>query len=377
MKKFTFFLLVLYCSYSCNNKDKTLTPTAKSYTINGTVTGIKNGMAMFQIFNAEQPKTDTVKIVNGKFTYTNNAPYPQLAIVVINNLTEIIGKSLFFVEPSSAISIAFDSSKKEKFIIKGSNANDEFITMKEKFIAPIEEKEKQVLGGINPMNVPNQQTMDSLMKLANGFQQEKKDAMLKYIKNNKTSYVAGAYAFLVSMQDENTKFLEEVYTVLGDSIKKSFYGTEMKRKIDAVSKTEVGATTPDFTVNDINDKPVKLSDFYKGKKIVLIDFWASWCGPCRRENPNIVKTYSQYHSKGFEIIGVSLDENKKDWQDAVKKDNLTWMHVSDLKGWECVPARLYNVQGIPMNFLIDGNGKILASNLRGPELEAKLKEFLK
>lgn len=151
----------------------------------------------------------------------------------------------------------------------------------------------------------------------------------------------------------------------------------MKKKLDAVSKTEIGATAPDFTAPDMDDKSIKLSNFYKGKKLVLIDFWASWCGPCRRENPNIVKAYAQYHSKGFQIIGVSLDENKKEWQDAITKDNLTWTHVSDLKGWACEAAKLYNVSGIPMNFLIDGSGKILATNLRGAELEGKLKDLLK
>lgn len=133
---------------------------------------------------------------------------------------------------------------------------------------------------------------------------------------------------------------------------------------------------PDFTANDVNDKPITLSNFYKGKKIVLIDFWASWCGPCRRENPNVVAAYEKYHNKGFEIISVSLDKTKDAWLAAIKEDKLNWTHVSELKYWSSEIAANYGVQSIPTNFLIDGNGKLVAAELHGIELEIKLKELL-
>lgn len=134
---------------------------------------------------------------------------------------------------------------------------------------------------------------------------------------------------------------------------------------------------PDFTANDVNDKPVTLSNFYKNKKVVLIDFWASWCGPCRRENPNVVAAYQKYHGKGFEIIGVSLDKTKEAWLAAIKEDKLNWMHVSELKYWNSDIAANYGVQSIPTNFLIDSTGKLIAADLHGIELEIKLKEILK
>jgi thiol-disulfide isomerase/thioredoxin len=120
---------------------------------------------------------------------------------------------------------------------------------------------------------------------------------------------------------------------------------------------------------------VKLAD-YKGK-YVLIDFWASWCGPCRRENPNLVKTYAEYHPKGFEILGISLDkkEDRQKWLDAIHKDGLTWTQVSDLQGWDNAAAKAYNVQAIPMNYLLDPNGKIIGKYLRGQNLDDKLKEI--
>ncbi len=134
-----------------------------------------------------------------------------------------------------------------------------------------------------------------------------------------------------------------------------------------------GGDAPDFRMNDPEGQPVSLSDF-RGK-VVLVDFWASWCGPCRRENPNVVRMYQQYQPKGFDILGVSLDRTRDPWLAAIEKDGLTWTHVSDLKGWGNEAARLYGVSSIPHTVLVDREGKIIARNLRGAQLEAKLKEL--
>ena len=136
----------------------------------------------------------------------------------------------------------------------------------------------------------------------------------------------------------------------------------------------MGTDALDFTQNDISDKPVTLSSF-KGK-YVLVDFWASWCRPCRAENPNVVKIYNKFKSKNFTVLGVSLDQQKDAWLKAIEKDNLTWTHVSDLQQWNNAVAQLYRVQSIPQNFLIDPKGKIVAKDLRGEDLEKKLCEYL-
>lgn len=149
--------------------------------------------------------------------------------------------------------------------------------------------------------------------------------------------------------------------------------TENKQKMMAASW--LGKEAPDFTLPDANGKEVKLSSF-RGK-YVLVDFWASWCGPCRQENPNVVKAYQQYKGKNFTILGVSLDKTKDKCQQAIKEDGLAWNHVSDLKFWDSAVVPLYGINAIPTNFLLDPQGKVIAANLRGPALEAKLREVLK
>jgi peroxiredoxin len=138
---------------------------------------------------------------------------------------------------------------------------------------------------------------------------------------------------------------------------------------------QIGSMATEFTQNDQNGKPVKLSSF-KGK-YVLIDFWASWCRPCRQENPNVVAAYNKYKSKNFTVLGVSLDQDKNSWIQAIAADKLTWTHVSDLKYWSNEVAQLYRIQSIPANLLLDPTGKIIGKDLRGEELLQKLASILK
>jgi peroxiredoxin len=147
----------------------------------------------------------------------------------------------------------------------------------------------------------------------------------------------------------------------------------LQSKIQAMQRLAEGAEAPDFTQPNPDGKNISLSDF-KGQ-VVMLDFWASWCRPCRMENPNVVKAYNKYHKSGFEILGVSLDKTKDKWVQAIAQDGLTWPHVSDLGGWASKPAGLYGVSSIPATFLLDREGKIMARNLRGPALEDKLKEI--
>jgi peroxiredoxin len=164
-------------------------------------------------------------------------------------------------------------------------------------------------------------------------------------------------------------------TILDKTLDSSVYTVDLKGKVEILKNVQVGKNAPDFTLNDTTGNPVSMSSL-KGKYL-LIDFWAAWCGPCRRENPNNVKLYKEFNKKGFEILGVSLDTDRNDWVEAIKSDKLAWTQVSDLKGWKSSAGKLYGVNSIPHTILVDKEGVIIARNLRGKELDAKLRELFK
>lgn len=183
---------------------------------------------------------------------------------------------------------------------------------------------------------------------------------------------------LAQTQSDFTKEEQEQLLKLFGQQKQQFYvykGIMAQRAID--QRTGVGAQFTDFSMPDPKGKMISVSDYVKKNKYTLIDFWASWCGPCRAEMPTVVKAYDLYHAKGFEVVGVSLDNNKEAWIKAIDQLKMPWPHMSDIKGWGCAGAALYNVKGIPANVLIDQQGKIVAKNLRGQDLLDKMAELLK
>ena len=194
------------------------------------------------------------------------------------------------------------------------------------------------------------------------------------IKANPDSYVS-TFVIVSSMGQMEYEQLKERYNLLGEKAKASAQGKAIAAQIAKLESTAIGQIAPNFTITTPEGESISLYDI-KGK-VKLIDFWASWCGPCRGENPHVVEIYKEYHPKGLEIFGVSLDNNKEAWVKAIADDGLVWKHGSDLKGWQSAPAQLYSVSGIPHTVLLDENNKIIAKNLRGDELKQKIAELLK
>jgi peroxiredoxin len=170
--------------------------------------------------------------------------------------------------------------------------------------------------------------------------------------------------------------IEAAINAMDTNVAKTPVAKDLLARAQVMKAVAVGQKAPDFTLNDVDGKPVALYSKV-GAKLLLVDFWAAWCNPCRQENPNVVKVYKEFNKKGFDVFGVSLDREEEDWINAIADDKLTWTHVSDLQYWNNAAAKLYAVNAIPANFLLDENGTIIARNLRGEDLYNKVKEVLK
>lgn len=209
-------------------------------------------------------------------------------------------------------------------------------------------------------------TIDSAVVLYNMIEAKMQESMANYVDSAKNNY--GVAYFIKEYMIQNKPFdeVEAAYESLTDRVKLSNPGIELKAAIDELASVSIGGTAPDITLMTPDSTELSLSSL-RGH-YVLLDFWASWCGPCLREVPNVKAIYDKYHDKGFEIYGVSLDETPGPWKAAIKKNEMNWHHVSSLKGWDCPTAKRYNVTGIPRMYIINPEGKIIAMDLRGEEL---------
>ncbi|MCI5709768.1 MAG: AhpC/TSA family protein [Prevotella sp.] len=213
-----------------------------------------------------------------------------------------------------------------------------------------------------------QAVVDSISKLRDAYTK-------KYIVDHIPSAVSDML-FDYNLDKFSKEEQESVLKKMGEGHHYYYYTKIMKERA-AEAKVAVGQKYTDLAMPDPNGKTMKLSDYIGKSKYVLVDFWASWCGPCCMEMPNVVKAYNTYHQKGFDVIGVSFDNNKEAWKKAITRLQMPWHHMSDLKGWGCAASAAYNIKGIPANILVDKNGKIVGKNLRGEDLQNKLAELFK
>lgn len=377
MQKLLIVLSFAFMLASCADKGKSTTgenaTDDTTFLLTGNVKGLDSGWVYLYHPEKDQQIPDSAKVVNGSFEFKGNAAQPEFVLLGYDQNGQKRFPLGFFLEGGKiALKGAVDSLHNAD--ITGSAAQEDL----KKFNAlrkPLEEKQKQLYEAyqVAAMSGDRQKAGD-IQKQYELLEEEGKAVVAKFVKENPASYVSAFQLAQNFAYDVVPDQLEPLYNVLTDNIKASHFGKAVKESLDAAKTTAVGSMAPDFTLNDINGKPVSLAA-YKGK-YTLVDFWASWCGPCRQENPTVVKAYNAYKSKGFDILGVSLDEKKDKWEQAVKQDKLTWTHVSDLKGWESDVAALYGIKAIPMNYLLDRDGKIIARSLRGEDLIKKLSEIL-
>ena len=374
MQKILISLSVILLLSFCDGNKKN-----SSFQLKGTLSDSKaETLYLEKLGSAKQVIIDSVILdENGNFEFTNYTPkigfyriktndknFAMLVLdsadkVTINGSVKDLGNT-FKVEgsPETTIFIEYNNLSKSRDI-KLDSLNKAF----------------QLLMETNKMDSKRMDSLSAIFETPyNSIINQSNILMVDKISKN-----TNMYSSIMAIQALDPDKYSDLYKSLDAGLSKKFPKDKnvimFHEVVERMLSTNIGQFAPEISLPSPDGKEIALSSL-KGK-LVLIDFWASWCGPCRKEMPNVVKIYSKFKNKGFEIYGVSLDQDKEKWMEAITKDGINWPQVSDLKYWDNVAARIYNVQGIPYTVLIDKDGKIIAKNLRGQELEKKIAEVLK
>ncbi|MDY0090536.1 MAG: TlpA disulfide reductase family protein [Flavobacteriaceae bacterium] len=374
MKKIFLILLLLPLAFACKET------VENEFKVEGTFSDTESNILVFieeQDENGMFITLDSTKINNGKFSFTGISEEPVFRYLQFQNIP---GKIEFIAEQGNIEIVAYaDSLRKSK--ISGTLANDaltEYITQAneiQKKRSKFQEKNSEKLR--NAREERDTATINQLMKENNTFNDDLVEAMKSHIKNHSYSLLSLNFIEqLTSQPNVDIKELSTMFNTISEKIKNTKNGQRIQDMLKKLSRVSIGNKAPDFSAPNPDGNIISL--YENLGKVTIIDFWASWCGPCRIENPNVVALYNEFKDKGLQIIGVSLDRPGKadEWKQAIEADKLTWLHVSNLKYWNDPIVAEYNVEGIPAVFVLDASGTIVAKNLRGVELKAKVAELL-
>ena len=364
MKQFMVTLLIGAVLASCSFEKDT-------FTINGSITGIDSGMIFLQKYDndlSDWIRLDSAALDKGNFTFNGKVTMPEMWHL------SMPGNQVFlpvFVEPGD-LNVRIIADSMDLSEVTGSVAHDLYLS----YLKQIDSLDKIQTALYKEYKSAKENEDEAGMKKADSLStvldNEIKKQLLAFVKKNNTS-VASPYIIMKNSWQFELPELEEVVVVFDTSMNNSVYMQLLKKRVEILRSVAIGQAAPDFTMNDSTGAPVTLSQL--NGKYLLVDFWASWCSPCRVENPNVVRAWKAFHSKGFDIMGVSFDKNRDKWVEAIQHDNLAWTHVSDLKGWGNAAGKLYGINSIPSNVLLNPDQKIIARNLRGEDLMKKLEEI--
>jgi thiol-disulfide isomerase/thioredoxin len=365
--------LALLFLAACHSNDETNTQPEKrdsTYAIIGKVTGQDSGT--IYIRHRKNGMIDSASLDHGYFKFNGKADTTEYCLLSLSNNK---GAKDFFLE-NGKISMLIKKDSIESALISGTKTQDEFAYFESFYAKSIYDRNSTLdIAYRKAVEKKDKHVIDSLDKIYESLDNEFKQLITEYVKSHPGSTVSAFLVYGNFNYNPRVSQLDSLYHMLDTTVRAGYYGKLIVSTLATERLTGIGNAAPVFASDDVNGKEVSLSTT-KGN-YVLLDFWASWCGPCRRENPNVVKAFHKFHGKGFDIFGVSLDDDKSKWIAAIKKDGLDWTQVSDLKGWKADVVSLYGIKGIPMNYLLDKNGIIVAKGLRGDELDSKLAELLK